>query len=141
MRPIHAIQTMTMATALLLGAAGIAHAAERGRQKTPTQVGCKPPPPKQKIKVSLKPDTEVADLIAWYSTLTCTPLMVSSGVAVAGKKVTIFAPTPITVAEIDSLFRGALESVGLSLQRDGKFLYVIDATRARHSNTPVVPAR
>ena len=35
----------------------------------------------------------------------------------------------------------ALDSVGLTVQRDGKFLYIIDATRARHSNTPVVPAR
>jgi type II secretory pathway component GspD/PulD (secretin) len=138
---VGAIRNMTVAAMVLVGLAGVAGAAEGGRQKTPTQVGCKPPAPKRKIKVNLKPDTEVADLIAWYSTLTCTPLMVSSGVAVAGKKVTIFAPAPVSVAEIDSLFRGALESVGLTLQRDGKFLYVIDATRARHSNTPVVPAR
>ena len=58
-----------------------------------------------------------------------------------GKKVTILAPTPVTVAEIDSLFRGALDSVGLTLERDGKFLYVIDAAKARHGNTPIVPAR
>jgi hypothetical protein len=132
------IRTVTLA-AMLLGAAGIASGAERGRSRAPAQVSCKPPPSKLKIKLNLKPDSEVADLLAWYSNLTCTPLMVSSGVTIAGKKVTILSPTPVTVAEIDALFRGALESVGLTLQRDGKFLYVIDATKARHSNTPVAP--
>ena len=134
-----AIHTMTLATMLLVGAAGSASGAENARSKAPTQVSCKPPPPKLKIKVNLKPDTEVADLIAWYSNLTCTPLMVSSGVAIAGKKVTILSPAPVTVAEIDALFRGALDSVGLTILRDGKFLYVIDAAKARHSNTPVAP--
>jgi hypothetical protein len=45
----------------------------------------------------------------------------------------------VTIAEVDMLFLGALDSVGLTLERDGKFLYVIDAAKARHSNTPVVP--
>lgn len=136
---MRAILGLAMTAILLAGPVGLARGAERGRSKAPA--GCKPPSPKLKIKVNLKPDTEVADLIAWYSTLTCTPLLVSSGVAIAGKKVTILSPTPVTVAEIGSLFRGALESVGLTLERDGKFLYVIDATRAPHSNTPVIPAR
>jgi type II secretory pathway component GspD/PulD (secretin) len=127
-------------TAFLLADSGrLALGAEGGSSKAPA--GCKRPSPKLKFKVNLKPDTEVADLIAWYSTLTCTPMLVSSGVTIAGKKVTIFSPTPVTVAEIDSLFRGALESVGLTVQRDGKFLYVIDAAKARHGNTPIIPAR
>jgi hypothetical protein len=127
-------------TAILLGGpGGLARGAERDRSK-PT-ADCKRPSPRLKIKVNLKPDTEVADLLAWYSTLTCTPLMVSSGVTIAGKKVTIFSPVPVTLAEIDSLFLGALDSVGLTLMRDGKFLYVIDAAKARHGNTPIIPAR
>jgi type II secretory pathway component GspD/PulD (secretin) len=119
----------------MVGPVGLA----RGGSKS--AAGCKRPSPKLKIKVNLKPDTEVADLLAWYSTLTCTPLMVSSGVTIAGKKVTILSPMPVTVAEIDSLFLGALDSVGLTLMRDGKFQYVIDAAKARHGNTPIVPAR
>lgn len=133
------IPGLAMAAILLAESVGPARGAERDSSKA--AAGCKRPSAKLKIKVNLKPDTEVADLLAWYSTLTCTPLMVSSGVTIAGKKVTIIAPTPVTVAEIDSLFRGALDSVGLTLERDGKFLYVIDAAKARHSNTPIVPAR
>jgi hypothetical protein len=134
-----AISRLALVAILVLGSVGLARGAERGSSK-PSE-GCKRPSPKLKIKVNLKPDTEVADLLAWYSTLTCTPLLVSSGVNIAGKKVTIMSPTPITVAEIDSLFRGALDSVGLTLERDGTFLYVIEAAKARHSNTPIVPAR
>jgi hypothetical protein len=47
----------------------------------------------------------------------------------------------MTVSEIDRLFLAALDSVGLTVEPDGKFLYIIPSTRARHSNTPVVPAR
>jgi hypothetical protein len=98
---------------------------------------CKPMPAKAKVKVSLKPETEVADVIAWFSGLTCTPLVVSSAVPVAGKKVTILSPRPITRKELDGLFLGALDSVGLTIERDGRFFYVIESAKARHHNMPV----
>jgi type II secretory pathway component GspD/PulD (secretin) len=98
---------------------------------------CKPPPAKAKIKVNVKPDTEVADVIAWYSALTCTPLVVSSDVPTAGKKVTILSPRQITRKELDDLFLGALDAVGLTIERDGRFFFVIETAKTRHSNTPV----
>jgi type II secretory pathway component GspD/PulD (secretin) len=107
----------------------------------PDAVPCRPMPAKAKIKVNLKPDIEVADLVTWYSRLTCTPLIVSSGTPTAGKKVTLMTPTPMSRSQLDHLFLSALDSVGLTLEADGKFLYVIEAAKARHSNTPVVPAR
>jgi type II secretory pathway component GspD/PulD (secretin) len=129
-------------TLILVGHLLVTGVAAAADSEKPGSTGvCKPPPAKARIKVNLKPDTEVADLIAWYSTLTCTPMLVSSGTTVAGKKVTILSPTPIRLAELHRLFLGALDSVGLTVQPDGKFLYIIDAARARHSNTPVVPAR
>jgi hypothetical protein len=102
---------------------------------------CKPPPAKARIKVNLKPDTEVTDLITWYSNLSCTSLVVPSTVATAGKKVTLLSPNPMTLAEIERLFVAALESVGLALERDGKVLYVIEAANARRGKTPVVIPR
>lgn len=99
--------------------------------------GCKPPGPKVKIKVSLKPDTEVADLITWYATLTCTSVLLSSGSPIAGKKVTLLTPNPMTLAQLHDLFLAALDSVGLTVEPDGKVLHIIDAARARHSNSPV----
>jgi hypothetical protein len=102
---------------------------------------CKPPPANARIKVSLKPDTAVTDLITWYANLSCKSLVVSSALATAGKKVTLLSPTPMTLAEIERLFVGALESVGLTVERDGKVLYVIDAANARRGKTPVVIPR
>src|SRR5204862_129224 len=82
-------------------------------------------------KVNLKPDSEVADVISWYSGATCTPILVSSGTALAGKKVTILSPEPITFAELRRLFHAALDSVGLAAEPDGKFLRIVDAAHAR----------
>ncbi len=91
-----------------------------------------------RVKVSFRPDTEVADLLVWYSTFTCTSITVGGGITLAGKKISILSPTPVTRAEVDQLFLGALESVGLTIAHEGRFLTVIDAARARHSNTPIV---
>lgn len=125
----------------VLAVASPVHAAPANNRPTAREQAtqtCKPPPRSARIKVSLKPDTDVADLIAWYATLTCTPLVVSSAAPVAGKKVTILSPQPVTLAEIEQLFLGALESVGLTIERDGKFTQVIDVARARYSKTPVL---
>ena len=89
------------------------------------------------MKLNLKPDSEVADVIAWYATLTCTPMFVSSGVSLAGKKVTVLSPTPVTMAEVRRLFFAALDSVGLAVEPSGKFLRVIDAAKAKSSAIPI----
>lgn len=130
---MRALLTGLMAALLL---APVAHA--QPPAKPDRAASCKPVPPRARIKVTLKPDTEVADLIAWYSTLTCAQMVVPGDLALAGKKVTILSPTPVTLAELERLFLGALESVGLTVERDGKFVYVIDAARARHGKTPIV---
>jgi type II secretory pathway component GspD/PulD (secretin) len=93
---------------------------------------CKhPPKDRALVKVNLKPDSEVADVISWYAALTCTGMLVSNGVPLAGKKVTIVSPKPITFAELRRLFNSALDSVGLAAEPDGKFLRIIEASRAR----------
>jgi hypothetical protein len=130
-----------LAGLLVAAVAGAAAGQSRPPSKAPAADAepgrCKPMPAKAKVKVSLKPETEVADVIAWYSGLTCAPLVVSSAVPVAGKKVTILSPRPITRKELDGLFLGALDSVGLTIERDGRFLYIIESAKARHHNTPV----
>jgi hypothetical protein len=118
--------------ALVLGLAGSAGAAPpRSRPAPPKEADCKPPGDKTRLKLNLKPDSEVADVIAWYAAVTCTTVLVTSNVPLAGKKVTILAPTPITLAEMRRLFDAALDSVGLVAEPDGKFLRIIEARRAR----------
>jgi type II secretory pathway component GspD/PulD (secretin) len=104
----------------------------------PAADACKrPPKDRSLVKVNLKPDSEVADVISWYAAMTCTPVLVSSATPLAGKKVTILSPKPITVAELRRLFHAALDSVGLAAEPDGKFLRIIDAARARPGATRV----
>jgi hypothetical protein len=90
---------------------------------------CKKPGEKTLVRVNLKPDTEVADMVGWYANLTCTTVLM--GASVTGKKVTILAPEPITLAEARRLFYNALDSVGLTAEQSGKFLQIVEARKAR----------
>jgi hypothetical protein len=130
--------TFLMPLALVMLAAPVAAGSPDGgaaatRNAAP-QAGtgsCRPPKDSALVKVTLKPDSEVIDMIAWYATTTCTGVLVSTGTALAGKKVTILAPEPITIAELRRLFHASLASVGLVAEREGKFLQILDARRAR----------
>jgi type II secretory pathway component GspD/PulD (secretin) len=90
---------------------------------------CKKPSEKTQFKLTFKPDTEIADVIAWYSNVTCTPMLV--GTPLAGKKVTILAPEPISLSEVRRLFFDTLDSVGLTVEQSGKLMQVVEARRAR----------
>ena len=149
MKPAHL--TILLSGALALGRGNLpafAQARDAGARpsKTPPERppqpkedgSCKKPPSeKALVKLNLKPDTEVAEVVSWFSAVTCTPMLMSSGVPLAGKKITILAPKPITVAEARRLFFAALDSVGLAVERNGKFLRIIEAGRARSSITPI----
>ncbi len=89
------------------------------------------------LKLNLKPDSEVSDLIGWFSSITCTPFLTSTSVSLQGKKVTVIAPLPITIADAYRLFYAALESVNLTVEPSGKFLRVVDSTRAKFTKLPV----
>jgi len=97
----------------------------------PARADCKKPGEKTLVKVNLKPDTEVADLVSWYANLTCTSVLM--GAQVTGKKVTVLAPQPIPLAEVRRLFYDALDSVGLTAEQSGKFLQIMEAKKARPS--------
>ena len=115
--------------ALALGLAGPALAKPAARPKEPA--ACKPPGPKTLLKLNLKPDSEVADVIAWYAAVTCTTVLVTGNVPLAGKKVTILSPNPIFLSEMRRLFEAALDSVGLVAEQNGSFLRIIEARRVR----------
>jgi hypothetical protein len=129
-------------TAHALGLLALFLAADAGaparKEPPPAADPCKrPPKDRALVKVNLKPDSEVSDVISWYAATTCTGFLMSNGVALAGKKVTILAPKPITVAELRRLFHAALDSVGLAAEPEGRFLRIIDAARARPGATRV----
>ena len=96
------------------------------------------PPGKRIVKLNLKPETDVIDLIGWISSITCSQFLVS--IPLQGKKITVIAPQLITPEEAYRLFYAALESVGLTVEPSGKFLRIVESNRARFSTLPFVGA-
>jgi general secretion pathway protein D len=94
------------------------------------------PAGKRIVRLNLKPDTEVMDLIGWISSITCAQFIVS--VPVQGKKITIISPQLITPEEAYRLFFSALDSVGLTVESTGKFLRVVENSKARFAPLPIV---
>ena len=88
------------------------------------------PPGKRVLKLNLKPDSEVSDLVRWMSSISCTPFVFSAGL-LQGRKVTVFSPQLLTPEEAYQLFIGALTSVDLTIEplasgdREGGVLRVV----------------
>jgi type II secretory pathway component GspD/PulD (secretin) len=116
---------------LLLGVTASASANEGGHNTCR-----KLPPGKRLVKLSLKPDTEIGDLVAWISSITCAQFLLPGSLDLHSKKVTIIAPEPITAEEAYGLFLDALDSVELTVVREGRFLRVIETAKAKTSAIP-----
>jgi len=94
------------------------------------------PAGKRIVKLNFKPDSEISDVVAWISSISCRGILIA-GPPILGKKVTILSPQLITPEEAYSLFLGALDSVGLTVEPMGKFLRVIETSRVRFSPMPL----
>ena len=94
------------------------------------------PPGKRIVKLSLKPDTNVADLVAWISSITCRQFILPGNIPGSGKTVTIVSPQLLTPEEAYGLFLDALDSVGLTVYRQNAFYRVIESSKAIHSPIP-----
>jgi general secretion pathway protein D len=91
------------------------------------------------VRLNLKPDAGVMDLLGWISSVTCDQFLIGvSAVPTAGKKVTIVSPELITTEEAYQLFLAAMDSVGLTVERTGRFLRVLDSAKARFVPLPIL---
>ena len=108
----------TLAALLLLVTATVGPAAAAGeRARVPASSSgdaCRKLPEGKRLRLNLKPNTEVVDLVSWISAITCKHFIVPGTIPSQGKTVTIVAPQPITAAEAYDLFLAALDSVGLT---------------------------
>ncbi len=95
------------------------------------------PTGKRIVKLNLKPDTELGDLISWISSITCKQFLLPGTIPSNSKKVTIVAPELITPEEAYRLFLGALDSVGLTVQPSGKVLRIIETVKAKSAPIPL----
>jgi type II secretory pathway component GspD/PulD (secretin) len=99
---------------------------------------CRKLPQGKRLRLNLKPNTELVDLISWISAITCKPFIVPGTIPAHGKTVTIIAPQPITTAEAYDLFLAALDSVGLTVYASGGFLRVIETSKVKSAPIPIV---
>ena len=77
------------------------------------------------IRLELRPDTPVPDLVGWISSITCKWFLMSPQ-ELSKRKITILVPGLLTVGESYSLFVAALASAGLTLEEAGKFQRVVE---------------
>lgn len=128
--------------AVALAGAATASAAQPARgteaQRSSAGASCvKLPAGKRIVKLNLKPDTEVADLVAWISSITCRQFILPD-VPASKAKVTIVAPSLLTRGEAYQLFLEALDSVGLTVYPTGRFLRIVETRSAKSSPVPVI---
>jgi general secretion pathway protein D len=121
-----------------------ARAAERPRTKAPAPASmvdggdsCRRLPAGKRLKLNLKPNTDLFDLVSWISAITCKHFIVPGTIPSQGKTVTIIAPQPITAGEAYDLFLDALDSVGLTVYPSGKVLRVIETSKVKSAPIPL----
>jgi hypothetical protein len=96
----------------------------------------KVPPGKKVVKMNLKPDAELPDLVAWISSITCKSFVLPGGIG-SGKKITIVAPSVMTREEAYASFLNALDSIGLTVEKSSGYLRIIETAKAKSSSLPV----
>jgi hypothetical protein len=131
-----AVASSARAAAGPRAAAAASHAPAAARPETGSACS-KLPAGKRIVKLNLKPDTEVADLVAWISSITCKQFVLPD-VPASHAKVTIVAPSLITSDEAYRLFLDALDSVGLTAYPSGPFFRIIEIGKAKAYPVPVI---
>lgn len=135
----------TLAALLLLltttvGPAAAAAAPAGDRAEAAGQSGgdtCRRLPAGKRLRLNLKPNTDLVDLISWISVITCKQFILPGSIPTQGKTVTIIAPQPITAAEAYDLFLSALDSVGLTVYASHGVLRVIETSKAKSAPIPI----
>jgi hypothetical protein len=133
-RRLAALLLLVVAT---VGPAAAAAAGKRPRAAAAGGGSCQRLPAGTRLKLNLKPNTELVDLIAWISAITCKQFIVAGNVPTQGKTVTIIAPMPITAGEAYALFLVALDSVGLTVYSSQGVLRVIETSKVKSSPIPL----
>lgn len=95
------------------------------------------PADKRAVKVNLKPDVELPELVAWISSITCKSFVLPGHLSGGGKKVTLVTQGAMTTDEAYAAFMTALDSVGLTVERHATYMKIIETSKAKTSSMPV----
>ena len=97
---------------------------------------CRAFPADKKVGITLKPETELLELVGWIKSISCRPFILPANIRQT--KVTIIGPQLVTAGEAYRIFLSALEAMGLTVQPDGRVLKIIESNHARESSIPVI---
>lgn len=89
------------------------------------------------IEVTLKPETEVKDLVTWVMGFTCKNFVYEPRIVATGRKVTIIAPVRMTPTEAYRLFLASLSTLGLTVVPSGNLMKVVESASAKHQPVPL----
>ena len=130
---------MILAWTLTVAMPALAMGAARPEPAAPAAANScrKLPPGKRMVKLNLKPDTGLPDLVAWVSAITCKDFLLVGGGVADSAKVTIVAPELLSPEEAYRLFLDALDSVGLTVYPAGRFMRIIETSKAKSSPIPI----
>jgi len=93
---------------------------------------------KAPVTITLKPETDVKDLLTWVMSFTCKTFALDPRVVVTGKKVTIVAPKAMTPAEAYRVFLVALSTVNLAIVPKGDVYRIVEAPMAKRETVPIL---
>ena len=96
---------------------------------------CKKYPPGKKFRWELRGEVDLMTMLNAVSPMMCRPFVVPG--SVRQSKVTIIAPDTMTAPEAYRMFLSALETMGLTVQPQGRVLKIIDSNRAKESAIPI----
>jgi hypothetical protein len=98
---------------------------------------CQKLPRGKRVKMNLKPDVELPELVAWISSITCKSFVLPGHLSAGGKKITFITQSALTRDEAYAAFLTALDSVGLTVARGPGYLKIIETSKAKTSSTQV----
>jgi len=129
-----------VAPMLVLALIGAPVSAPRAGERPKPSDGdtCHRLPPGKRLKLNLKPNTDLVDLVSWISAITCRQFIIPGSIPAQSRTVTIVSPQPITAAEAYDLFLDALNAVGLTVYRSGGALLVVETSKIKSAPIPVV---
>ena len=92
---------------------------------------------KRVIRLNLKPDVELPELIAWISSVTCKSFVLPGHLSAGGKKITIVTQGALTRDEAYAAFLTAIDSIGLTVERHPSYFKIIESSKAKTASVPV----
>ena len=92
---------------------------------------------KKAFAVTLKPDTELKDLLTWAMGFTCKNFIYESSILQRSKKLTVIAPNSMSPQQAYRLFLVGLSTMGLTVVPKGNVLRIVEAANAKSETVPI----